>query len=216
MIRVLAFLLALAPALAWGQGNLTPGTASPSAFPGFVTGNWYWPLRIGPANTPAASGGNLIPCVPGEVGQTATINTLGASSTTTDNGKHLQIAIYNAGSWGRPSTLVVATSDITMGAVAGVLNGAASAQLAAGAYWFCSNTDSATAVFRSISGANNTAGGAMVGSANQSNITGATPVTSVSIAGTYGTWPTFTSSTSWTDITTVIMPLLAFKIASVP
>ena len=55
-------------------------------------------------------------CSYGAVMQAITLNALGSRITTLHAGGNVQFAIYNNGSWGRPSTLVAATASVTAAA----------------------------------------------------------------------------------------------------
>ena len=112
----------------------------------YVVNNWYLPLAMRsqrPARPQRAP-------IPWSVDmallmQAITLNALGSRITTLHAGGNVQFAIYNNGSWGRPSTLVAATASITT-AAAGTVSAAIAAPIPPGSYWFCQNTDDATAV----------------------------------------------------------------------
>jgi hypothetical protein len=191
----------------------------PNTHPGFVANNWYQPYGYpAPAGSPLTPGANKIVCGYGTLWYPVTLSAIGANVVTNDAGKRFQFAIYSDGAWGRPSALVTSTPDITL-AGTGVVNGAVSQAIPAGGYWFCENTESASAVI--TTGAGGTAGvsyTATIGSASQTSIIGATiGLTGISVAQTYGTWPaSFASSQSWTEVQTAIVPILVIKVATSP
>jgi hypothetical protein len=184
--------------------------------PGYKVANWYLPYGYAPVTgIPAATGGGVMVCTLGSVSQPITIDTLGTASITTDNTKRVQLAVYSNGSWGRPWTLLASTGDITMGAAAASLSGAALGTVPQGPAWFCLNTESATAVFRSQTAITQVVGPALIGSTSLSMVVGAASTAGISISQTYGTWPaSFNSSAAWTEVTTNIVPWIAFKISA--
>jgi hypothetical protein len=182
--------------------------------------NWSTPLDYGTkAASPVTPGANKIVCSYGVIDVAVTINSLGLNVVTTDSAKRFQLAIYATGAWGRPGALVSSTTDITLGAGVGVLNGAVSSALARGGYWTCLNTESTIAVWTSRSAAGaDVLSAAFLGSPTQANVGGnTTSATGISITQTYGTWPpAFTSGTVWTEVTTASVPWLTYQVSSSP
>jgi hypothetical protein len=202
-----------------GMPTATPSTlgASSLAHPGYVAGNWYPPSPGGLiANSGWANpGANEVVCSYGYVQQQLTIVDLAAFIVTASAGGNVQFAIYNNGSWGRPSSLVVSSASLSTTST-GVQGVVANAQIGPGGYWFCDNFDNATAAIVTY---NNTQGipQALIGSATAANIINATIASSgIKVAQTFGTWPTFTSGTAWADATSAIAPDIIFKVGSVP
>ena len=216
----LAALLALVSPV-WAQPLPPPGGAGSSAVqlglhPGYVVGNCYVPLwqhNLAGAGWVSPTAGRIV-CAYGGIAQTITISNLGASLQTSAAG-NAQWAIYNNGAWGRPSTLVVATPSVsTSGTLA--QTGAITQQLAAGNYWWCQNVDNATAVMYSYA-ALTALMTATVGSAAVNSVinTGASTA-GIFIAQTFGTWPNFNSGAAWSSVTTASVPVMVFRVASVP
>jgi len=198
-----------------GAGQTASSGSAGGPHPGYIVNNWYSPVGYNAAAaTPVLNGANSVTCSFGIVPQSVTASTLGGRITTLAAGGNVQFAVYTNGAWGRPSTLVAATGNIST-AAAGAVNGVASAPLPAGNYWFCQNADNATVVLTAQGGST---ASPYVGSAAQGSAgTGpALPILGVSTAQTFGTWPSFTSGTVWGEITTAIAPYLLFKVASSP
>lgn len=217
----LALLAGATAALAQGGTGLSPGPGAPFYTPPvltYVVNNWYTPfLYITPAATGVAPGANKVQCVPGVVTQTVSMNLLGVKLTTTDAAGNIQLAVYNSGTWGRPSTLVASTASITTAVAAQINSAVTITRLPAGMYWFCANTDSATAaVVSAATGAMGPYQG-MAGAALQGSLINTTTVAQgISNAQTLGTWPTFTSGTVWADVGTSSVALIGFRVSSVP
>ena len=187
--------------------------------PGFVTNNWYVPFAsLATAGTPVTPGAGKIVCAYGTVGYPVTLNTLGIVVTTTDNTKRFQLGIYSNGSWGRPSTLLANTADITLSASTGAYTGAVSVSIQDGGAWFCINTESTVAVFVSLATATNNVMSSLLGSATQTTVgSQSASITGISVAQSYGSWPaSFGSGQGWTEIATAITPYIQFKVASSP
>ncbi len=188
--------------------------------PAYQVGVWDQLGGLGPAGTAVAPGANLAICYPASVNDVATLSDLGTTVTTLDAAGSFQLAIYNNGSWGRPSTLLGATGDLSTAAT-GNVSGATDPDpklLSGLIYWRCFNTNSATAIWRSTS----TTAAAMnpfarlLGSTSLGNVASGTIVSAVSVAQAYGAWPAWTISTPWGDVTTVIAPFIVGKIGSLP
>jgi hypothetical protein len=211
-----AALLALAPIAPAGAQGL--GSAAPfvSIHPGYVAGKYYNPflygLVTGAAITPGA---NKITCNYGYVARALTISELAAAVVTDDAGKKWQLAVYSTGVWGRPAALLASTADIVLAGAANV--SAAAAGQVGGPLWFCINTESTVATWRSVSSGNSPMTTAFLGSTTLSQLISTTTITGITIAQTYGTWPaTFGSTASWAESTQLTVPWIAFKVGSVP
>lgn len=222
LVAIAAFLWSFAAAaqnLVLIPPSAAPGIPGlgPLPHPGYVVNNWYvpWPGMAVPGSGWANPGANKVSCSFGSVLQTLTISNLGVDITTLSGGGNIQLAIYNNGSWGRPSTLVIATASITTAAT-GQLSAAAAVQLPVGGYWFCSNMDNATAIIVAYSGIQGMAQAQLGGTPQGHIINASTGTTGVVVAQTFGTWPAFTSGTAWSDINTATSPDIAFEVNSVP
>ena len=185
--------------------------------PGYVAGSWYIPLfqhNAAGASWVNPTAGRIV-CAYGAVAQTLTINALGAYVTTVGAG-NAQWAVYTNGAWGRPSTLVVATPSVSTNAAAGQ-SGTVSQQLPAGGYWWCQNMDNATAIVIAFAAVSSTMQG-YVGTPGLNALLATNGVgDGIFIAQTFGTWPTsFNSGTSWTITATASVPVIGFKVASIP
>jgi hypothetical protein len=185
--------------------------------PGYVVGYWYLPGLVGAIATsswlnPIA---NRVTCSPGSISQTITVASVAGYVATASAGGNVQWAIYNSGSWGRPSTLAVATSSIST-ATTGVLTGAVSKQLSPGNYWWCQNIDNATAIVVTYSPIVQLPQGIVGSSVASTVITASAAVSGVYTAQTFGTWPSFTSGTTWVDSGPYTVPSIGFQVGSVP
>jgi hypothetical protein len=184
--------------------------------PAHIVGNFY----TAPV-TPVAGNAvtiNIAYCSPIYIGEQLTINDLVVDVTTVGT-SNTQMALYNSGSWGRPSTLVGATADIANNGT-GVKDTALASgpfQVGPGTYWLCENTNDSAMKTEVIS---TTAGGyvpSVIGSSSAIQVVGPPGVVAgVNVAQTYGTWPTWTSGTSWTYQPNPVVPLIAYKVSSVP
>ena len=196
-----------------------PITATvPNLHPGYVTNYWYSPFAYAPnATTPGTPGANVIVCAYGYIFRPITINSIGSRVTTLAAGGNVQFAIYNTGSWGRPANPIVSTGNIST-ATAGVVNGAVSASLDPGNYFFCQNMDNATSIMQAQASTTVTFPTFFLGNIGQGSA-GSGPAAAVpgfQIAQPFGTWPSFSSNTTWVDISTVSSPYIGFKVASSP
>lgn len=212
-------LLAFAALLFAGGATAQPQSPPPTVFfPGYVVNNWYSPYLYNTnATTPVAGGANVAFCSYGAVFSSITISQLGSRVTTSSAGGNVQFAVYANGSWGRPSTLIVATGNITTAAAA-VVNAAVTKSLSAGNYWWCQNADNATVVMSSQGTSVWTGATSYLGAIGQGSVgTGpASPIPGISIAQTFGAWPTWTSGTAWAEVSAASAPMVAFKVNSVP
>lgn len=205
--------------------NYTSGTGLGCAtvgginyLPGYVVSNWYLPLfpNDGLSTGQAPVIGTTY-CFPGTLTQAVTIVALGTRIPTADAGGSVQLAVYNTGSWGRPSTPVINTASISTTTAGNIFNTFTNTSFSAGTYWFCTQTDNTTVRFLALSAGATSNIGAAQSIGNPSIAFVVNPQESgISITGTFGTWPTFTSGTTWTDTTTALVPIVGFEVASVP
>lgn len=187
-------------------------------FPGPVVGNWYIPLGCNSIGAGTAPGVNSIRLKLVYFPVQITIDTLGLNISTLGAGGNVQIAIYaNNASTGRPTgTALVSTASITT-ASTGVVSSAASLQLGPGFYWTATNTDSAAAVFRAETAATATFMSMYLGSATQvTDLGSSVGIGGLSVSQTFNTWPDLTSG-SFTELTaSTAVPIIQYKVASVP
>lgn len=213
-IAILASSAAVAQPLPFGGSGGSSGL-----HPGYVVNNWYLPVGYGaPASASGNTGIGTAICSYGAVMQKVTINALGGRVTTLAAGGNVQFAVYNAGAWGRPSTLAASTASVST-AAAGIVSGAASAQIGPGSYWFCQNVDNVTVVLTGQTTVNPVGiGSPYIGSASQAAAgTGPAIITvGISVAQAFGAWPAFSSGTAWAEVATSTAPYVEFKIGSVP
>jgi len=219
-----SFLLAALPAgaeyriIPYGSdGSGGASTGDSSFHPGFIVGNYYWPrFTTGLSAASSAPGANVVTCFPGQVDLGVTIDTL-AGRVATANAGNVQIAVYSNGAYGRPETKLVSTASMSTASAAGV-SSAASLQMPAGLYWFCTNVDNAVAAMVSFGVSTSVygLGPVLIGSATLANIANTTFLSGIRTAQTFGTWPNFTSGTVWTDVLTASTPLVVFKVLSQP
>lgn len=184
---------------------------------GYVTGRWYLPFGINSIGGGTAQGANSIRLKLVYIPETITIDTLGANVSTAAAG-NLQLAIYaHDPAAGKPTgNALVSTASIST-AVAGVVSSAAALQLGPGFYWFASNIDTGSVVVRGEVAAQAAAQSMWVGSTTEVNIWG----TSVFLGGytfaqTFNTWPDLTGQTMVDNTVVSNIPVVSFKVASVP
>jgi len=207
-----------------------PGTFS------YVAGRWYVLNIPTPAATaPVAHLANVIRCTPVSMRNTATINNVSARIYTADASGHLKFGIYANGSDNRPAALVASSAAISTATAGSAPTVALSVNVQGGPagtnisdkIWVCSNTDSATASFASVS-SNEGDPATSIGTATSANIlqsvgSGAV-INHISCSGancnggssTYGTFPASLAASTWTEQTSVNMPMIAVQFVSVP
>jgi hypothetical protein len=212
-----------------GSGNAPTyqnTSALAASFAGYVASNWVPTFNFTTASPISVSGS--IYCAPFSIFPPgATISNLGVGVTTLSAGGHIYAAIYNNGSWGRPSTMAAVTSTaLSTASVANVSGatstsiggGTANVALTPGVYWACVQQDNATSKYVALS-ANASTSIKQSGSATLGNVLSlSTQLTGVSITGTYGTMGTFNSGTTWSDSSASgsYGPVIAMEIASSP
>lgn len=187
-----------------------------SDHPGHIVGNWYLPSNINQLSAGSAPGAGSIRLLPAYIKERITINALGLRVTTLSASGNVQAAIYaNNPATMRPTgPALVSTASMSTTNVASI-NAAVSVQLEPGFYWFATNCDNGTAVFTSPTASGPFAGN-LIGSTNQTATLGAGgSLVGVSTPQTFGTWPDLTSAT-FTEVTTNMIPVVTFKIGSVP
>jgi hypothetical protein len=187
-------------------------------FAGPVVGNWYIPIGCGSIGAGTAPGANSIRLKLVYFPVQITIDTLGLNISTLGAAANVQAAIYaHNPTTGRPTgTALVSTASMSTAAT-GVVNSAASLQLGPGFYWTATNTDSVGAVFRADSAATFTFMSMFLGSATQlTDLGSSVGLGGLSVAQTFNTWPDLTSA-SFTELTTsTAVPIVQYKVASVP
>jgi hypothetical protein len=183
----------------------------------YIANNWYTPSGVMALTAGSIPGSGSIRLFPGIIKQQITINALGVKVSTLSNGGNVQAAIYaNNSATMRPTgnPLVSSASMSTTTAVA--VNAAVSLQLGPGLYWFASNSDNATSICTALAGSalNITS---ILGTSTQGNLLGnSAALGGLSVSQTFGTWPDLTSG-SFSDVSgTSSIPIVVFKVASVP
>jgi hypothetical protein len=186
-------------------------------FTGYIANNWYLPsgiTRIGGGGAPAA---NSIRLHAGIIKQRCTLSALGLRISTGSAGGNIQAAIYaNNATTGRPTGSALASTASMSTTSTGSVNSAVSVQVDPGLYWFATNNDNGVVVgvALDVTGINIAA---LIGTATQGNglIANGTLV-GLSVSQTFGTWPDLTAA-SFTELTSVTtMPVVQFKVASIP
>jgi len=186
--------------------------------PGYIVGNWYLQPGVGPLSAGSVPGTGSIRLYPAYLKERVTINSLGLRVTTLSAAGNVQAAIYaNDAVAGKPTgAALAATASMSTGSAASV-NSAVSIQLDPGIYWWASNCDNGVAIFDAISSTNAQAA-TLIGSATQGNVANAAggSLTGYSVAQTFGTWPNLTSG-SFTEVSgSSSIPVVQFKVGSVP
>lgn len=188
--------------------------ASVSDMPDYVAGNWYLPYIIVATSNGQAPGAGSIRLVPMYLKSKLTINNLGVNITTASAGGNVQAAIYaNNPATGRPTgTALVTTGNMATDAT-GAVSSTVNIQLNPGLYWFATNSDNSTVTYIS-NGSTSPYQSIMIGSTSLSNTAGM--LSGLSVTQTFGTWPNLTSA-SFTELSTSQrIPLVFFRVGSVP
>ena len=203
-------------------------TACSGAHPGYIANSYYSPIGVGTVATGNAIGANAIHCAYGVIPQKVTLSALALRIATASPGGNVQLAIYQNSS-GRPGAKIDSTgSQSTTSTGTFALNLGANRQVGPGGtdggrdVWFCVNADNGTVAFTAYAA---TFPNWYLGSTNiGSVITTNGIITSISCAGancnggssTFNTWPSTLSGSTWSDDSTLLMPAIAFKVASFP
>jgi hypothetical protein len=185
-------------------------------FVNYIAGKWYLPAGYGAMSSGAAPGADSIRLFPGFIKQLVTINSLGLRLNVASAGGSIQAAVYaNNAATMRPTGSALASTASISTTSTGSLNSAVSVQLAAGLYWFATNSDNGTSAAVSLDSAKSVAS-SLLGSSTQANdLTSAAGLIGLSVSQTFGTWPDLTSG-SFTEVNTNSIPFVQFKVASVP
>jgi Malectin domain len=203
----------------------------------YVAGSWYLPDFVLPASgNPGANQANTIRCSPAGMRNKATINNVASRVYTADAAGHLKFAIYTNGSNNRPATLVATSGSMSTTPAGNVISSALNASVQGGPgganfsdkFWFCANSDSATATFASV----NSTGGLtpnVLGTTTSANVLQASGsgalVSHLSCTGsacnggssTYANgFPASLAGTTWTEQTVIRMPMMAIQFSAVP
>jgi len=187
-------------------------------YPALNVGPWYLPVGVQiVAGTNANPTAGSIRFFAGYIKERITINSLGVRVATLSAGGNVQAAIYaNNPATGRPTgTALASTSSMSTTNVASV-NASVSVQLEPGLYWFATNCDNGTATFASV-GVTSTFMASAIGSATQANSLGSiAALNGLSVSQSFGSWPDVTSSSFTELVNSNTVPLVQFKIGSVP
>lgn len=189
-----------------------------SSQPGYVAENWYIPTTTTTyMGNGGAPGNGSIRLFAGYIHRTVTLNSLGARVVVTAAG-NVQAAIYaNDPATTRPTgSALASTASLSTASTANV-NATVSVQLTAGLYWFATNCDNATATFISLP-ANTTFQSGIIGSATASDVIGSAGggICGLSVAQAFGTWPSLTAASFSVISNSNTVPIVQFKVASVP
>lgn len=187
-----------------------------SDHPGYIANNWYTQLQAYGSTTGSAPGLGSIRIYPGYIAERVTISALGLRVGTLSAGGNVQAAVYaNNAATGRPTGSALVSTASMSTASTGSVNAAVSLQIEPGLYWWASNCDNGTAVFESLSTTAPSLS-AMIGSATQGNaLPSPRGSLALSVAQAFGTWPDLTSA-SFTELLTATVPIVQFKVGSVP
>jgi hypothetical protein len=183
----------------------------------YIVGNWYVPQNTGLIAAGGAGGTGSIRLRLVYIPIQVTIDTLGVRINIAGAAGNMQAAIYanNTATMRPTGNALVSTASMSTAATAAV-NAAASLQLGPGWYWTATNCDNATAA---AAGENSGtwSQSSTVGSTTQQNtLGGSSGFGGLSVAQTFGTWPDLTAA-SFADVTSAAtIPVLTFKVASVP
>lgn len=185
--------------------------------PSYVAARWYVADGLVRLTTGTAAGANSLSLYIGSIRDTITLNTLGLRITTLSSGGNVQAAIYaNNPATMRPTGLSLVNTASMSTTLATSVNAAAAIQLTAGLYWFATNFDNAVAAASSID-QQILRTASLIGSVNQnSGFQSTTTLSGLTTAQTFGTWPDLTSA-AFTEVTGGNnIPVVQFKVASVP
>lgn len=190
-------------------------TVGPSVY---VPGRWYMPdsreTVLGPSL--AMSAANTLRLTPAVIHRTVTISSLGATVTTGEAGKNIQLGIYAASpTTAYPTTLVAKTGSMTTDATgsktASITGG--NVTLTPGLYWWTINTDG-TAVAMVTGVTATLQGPVMIGSTTIGNVVGnAVTLMALTTPDTFGTWTANISGNTFTEITNNRRAVVAFQVA---
>jgi hypothetical protein len=190
----------------------------------YIVGNWYFPkgsyiVGAGGAVTLDTIYWFALCDVEGRI----TISDLGTRVGTGAASQNAQFAVYaNNPATNRPTgNALSSTPNVSVASGATFVSGALSASVTLEgnsgiAAWLATNCSSSTPTFHAAP-ATNPWFGQFVGSTSTANLftSSSATITGLSTAQTFGTWPDVTLA-SFTNVTSAIVPLLAFKIAANP
>lgn len=199
------------PVLTASIGGIITSLSSPARHPGYLSAYWYLPMEINAfTGSPVAPGANQVYCHAGSIAQKTTVTDLGLRVST--GGGNSQVAVYANGAWGRPGAKLISTGNIDTSTTGGKSASVTAKTLQPGLYWFCTNTDSGSAVFQSFAVTSVPMSAGFLGSSSMTNAVNTTFISAVTRAETFNTWPTFTSGTSWSAVITTTAPAVGFKV----
>lgn len=203
------------------------GGGTSQKLPTYLTSNWYVGQVTGYPNVAAGATLALTTayCVPFWVDQAIHVDHLGVNVTTVSSGGNFQVAIYNSGSWGRPSTLVLSSGNLSTTTGTQVSSSAltSTALSAQTPYWWCAQADNTTAKYTAYNTGQSAMSSsvAMIGGSTLARaLSASTNIADVSTTSgvtSFGVWPTWTSGTTWTESTGAAHGVVAaFQVSSVP
>lgn len=183
--------------------------------PGYISGNWYYPVGITLATGNSLAGGT-VRFTPFIIKSRVTITQIGVRINTAASGGNVQAAVYSHNSAiGRPTGPPIAVTPSLSTTGAGNMAVApvgGDFTLEPGLYWFGINADNSTVGMQAVSNGQSWTT-ALIGSATEANVSNTGTITGLSVqtAMTFGTWSDVTSA-SWSE-TSALGAILHFKVA---
>jgi hypothetical protein len=185
--------------------------------PGYVSGRWYLPSNIYSLSTGSAPGAGSIRLYPAYIKERITLNALGIRITTLSAGGNVQAAIYAVNtSTGLPTGTALASTSSISTAATGNLNSAVNLQLEPGIYWFATNCDNGVAIFTGTLNSSPLASTIIGSTTEAATLQSSGGLQGFSVSQTFGTWPDLTSASLVNIASATSIPIVQFKIASVP
>jgi len=131
-----------------GRVTVAATGAAVGATSGYISGDWYGMWPHAGLNTTQGQNTTEIYCSPNTIYAAVHIDSLGLNIETGQAASNAQLAIYNSGTNGLPSTLIGSTGNIattSTATVTGSITGGPFA-LTPGNYWFCAITNNGSTV----------------------------------------------------------------------
>ena len=188
---------------------------SGGSWSGYRVGNWTVPFVAGVTGTGGTATAGVAMCFAASPLETVTISSLGVGIAVGGT-SNLQLAVYNDSPSGGPGTEIDATGNIADNLTGGKFGALSTThQLMKGVtYWWCVNQNDSAIRYNAFT-ATSTIMGELIGSPNISSILTVNHLVGVQATVAYGTWGNFTSIT-FTDVTSNLIPPIAFLITSIP
>jgi hypothetical protein len=187
----------------------------------YIAGRWYYPNGIIGHTSASAAGIDSIRLFPFFVHQKVTVSDLAIRISTLQAGQNMQAAIYaNNVTTAKPTGNALSSTGNISTAGTGNISAAlgANVQLTPGLlYWLATNASHAGIVAAAINPNDNVMSIAH-GTSTLNNImaSSGSTMSGLSVAQTFGTWPDLTSA-SFTELSNAAtIPIVVFKVTSVP